>query len=322
MRRATPSIRTFAADAPSPSRRQAASVRTVVDRPTSRSACGTEHTIRQDTTMGFLDRLLGREPQQGQPQQPSAPQGYQYGQQSYEQPTAPQQAYGQQASGQQGYGQQPPVQPAGPGGGPARSDDEIAVERYRYLLKTAPPETIEQVHAEAFAKLSPEQRRLVFDQLTAESSPGEAPRGDDAGSLAQAATRSELRRPGTLERTLGGGATGQQQVGPNGQPVRQGPGMGSIIGGSILGTVAGYVIGSTLMSAFLPDAGATADGGAGDDTGADQGTEGDGGADGGADAGTETASDGGGDFGSDGGGDFGGGFGDFGGGDFGGGFDI
>ncbi|MBF4601353.1 hypothetical protein ITJ55_11085 [Frigoribacterium sp. VKM Ac-1396] len=197
----------------------------------------------------------------------------------------------------------------------------MAVERYRYLLKTAPPETIEQVHAEAFAKLSPEQRRLVFDQLTAESSPGEAPRGDDAGSLAQAATRSELRRPGTLERTLGGGANGPQQVGQNGQPMRQGPGMGSIIGGSILGTVAGYVIGSTLMSAFLPDAGATADGGAGDDAGADQGSEGDGGADAGADAGTETASDGGGDFGADtggdfGGGDFGGGFGDFGGGDF------
>jgi hypothetical protein len=287
---------------------------------------GTEHTIRQDTTMGFLDRLLGREPQQGQPQQPSAPQGYRYGQQSYEQPAAPQQGYGQQGYGQQGYGQegygqQPPVPSSSAGAGPARSDDEIAVERYRYLLKTAPPETIEQVHAEAFAKLSPEQRRLVFDQLTAESSPGEAPRGDDAGSLAQAATRSELRRPGTLERTLGGGPDGRQQVGPNGQPLRQGPGMGSIIGGSILGTVAGYVIGSTLMSAFLPDAGATADGGSGDDAGGDQGSEGDGGADGGADAGTETASDGGGDFGADtggdfGGGDFGGGFGDFGGGDF------
>ena len=47
-----------------------------------------------------------------------------------------------------------------------RSDDERAVERYRYLLETAPPEAIEQVHAEAFAKLTPEQRRLVFAQLT------------------------------------------------------------------------------------------------------------------------------------------------------------
>ena len=28
--------------------------------------------------------------------------------------------------------------------------DEQAVERYRYLLRTAPPETIEEAHAEAF----------------------------------------------------------------------------------------------------------------------------------------------------------------------------
>ena len=39
------------------------------------------------------------------------------------------------------------------------SEDELAIERYRYLLRTAPPESIEAVHAEAFAKLSPEQRR-------------------------------------------------------------------------------------------------------------------------------------------------------------------
>src|SRR5688500_3234244 len=37
--------------------------------------------------------------------------------------------------------------------------DAQALERYRYMLKTAPPETLEQAHAEAFAKLTPEQRR-------------------------------------------------------------------------------------------------------------------------------------------------------------------
>ncbi len=36
-----------------------------------------------------------------------------------------------------------------------RSEDEIAIERYRYLLRTAPPDKIEEVHAEAFAKLTP-----------------------------------------------------------------------------------------------------------------------------------------------------------------------
>ena len=43
--------------------------------------------------------------------------------------------------------------------------DEQAIARYRYMLKTALPETIEQAHAEAFAALTPEQRRKVLQQL-------------------------------------------------------------------------------------------------------------------------------------------------------------
>ncbi|WIE65885.1 hypothetical protein DEI99_004920 [Curtobacterium sp. MCLR17_036] len=126
--------------------------------------------------MGFLDRLLGRpdrdrtgdaqQNQWGQPQQ----QGYQYGQQSYQQP----------------------VQQSAPSGAPAATDDERAVERYRYLLRTAPPERIEEVHAEAFATLTDEQRRMVFDEFTRTAPAGEAPRGDDPRSLAQAVTRSEI----------------------------------------------------------------------------------------------------------------------------------
>ena len=166
----------------------------------------------------------------------------------------------------------------------ARSTDEIAVERYRYLLRTAPPETLEQVHAEAFAKLTEDQRKLVYQEL---SQSGEQPRGTDAASLAQAATRSELRQPGTLERSF------------------QGPSFGAMVGSSLLGTVAGYVIGSAIVSAFLPNDLGGADASA--DAGADSGASADGSADSGADAG------------SDAGADFGGGdsgFGDFGGGDF------
>ena len=164
----------------------------------------------------------------------------------------------------------------------ARSTDEIAVERYRYLLRTAPPETLEQVHAEAFAKLTDDQRKLVYDEL---AQSGEQPKGQDPASLAQAATRSELREPGTLERSF------------------QGPSFGAMVGSSLLGTVAGYVIASALVSAFLPtDMGGT-------DASGDAGAES---TDASADAGADSAGDGGGgDFG---GGDFGG---DFGGGDFG-----
>ena len=176
-----------------------------------------------------------------------------------------------------------------------RSDDEIAVERYRYLLRTAPPEAIEQVHAEAFAKLTDEQRSLIYTELSQNAPAGEQPRGTDAASLAQAATRSELRQPGTLERSF------------------QGPSFGSMLGSSILGTVAGYVIGSALVSAFMPmDTGST------DASGAD-------GADAsGSDANVDPGDGGGADPGASGAGsDFGGGdsgFGDFGGGDFGGDF--
>ncbi|MGU3410914.1 hypothetical protein ACLBWP_12445 [Microbacterium sp. M1A1_1b] len=265
--------------------------------------------------MGFLDRLLGREDrsqQQGwnaqQPQQPSwgqpQQQGYQYGQQSYTAAPAP--------------GAGAPGGVAGPGG--ARSEDEQAVERYRYLLKTAPPERIEEVHAEAFERLTPEQRRMVYDEFTRTAPAGEAPRGDDPRSLAQAATRSEIRQPGFMERSLGGmngGMNGRGGMG-GGFGQRQGPSFGGMLGASILGTVAGYVIGSTLMSAFLPDpsgfdGGTDASGDGGNDAGS--GDAGDGGS---GDTGAENASwdDGGGsDFGG------GGGFDDFGG-DMGGGFDI
>jgi hypothetical protein len=217
--------------------------------------------------MGFLDRLLGRE------ERPTQYQQAQYQQAQYQQ--------GQAAYGQQSYQQPQP-----------RTDDQAAVERYRYLLRTAPPERIEEVHAEAFARLTPEQRRMVFDEMTRTAPAGEAPRADDPRSLAQSATRSEFRQPGFMERTLGAnGGSGQ----------RQGPGFGSMLGASILGTVAGYVIGSTLMSAFLPDP--ALDGGT--DASSDSG-------DAGGTGSGDTASDGGSfeDAGWSDGGDFGG-FGDF-----------
>ncbi|OIH96688.1 hypothetical protein [Curtobacterium sp. MCBA15_001] len=259
--------------------------------------------------MGFLDRLLGREdrskqqaPAWGQPQAPQQPQGYQYGQQSYNAaPVAPVAAGGWVGPG------------SGAGAPGARSEDEQAVERYRYLLKTAPPERIEEVHAEAFERLTPEQRRMVYEEFARTAPEGEAPRGDDPRSLAQAATRSEIRQPGYMERSLGGMNGGGRGMG-GGFGQRQGPSFGGMLGASILGSVAGYVIASSLMSAFQPDAGsfdggtdASGDGGSGD--------AGDGGS---GDTGAENASydDGGGsDFGG------GGGFDDFGG-DMGGGFDI
>jgi hypothetical protein len=251
--------------------------------------------------MGFLDRLFGTEKTNRQV------------------PPVPQNTYGQPASGQPAYGR-PPLQPplAGdgrpspnpgsqPGMQPPRSEDELAIERYRYLLRTAPPQTIEQVHAEAFSKLSPAQRQQVLAELKAGLPPYEQPQASDPRSLARAATRAEYMNPGFMERTLG----------PRGGQGRQGPSFGSMVGGSLLGTVAGYVIGSAIVGSFMAPSFAS-------DGGYQDGSTDASAPDSAGDIGGDAAAAGGGDSsawgdsGSGWGGD-GGGFGDFGGGDFGGG---
>jgi hypothetical protein len=182
-----------------------------------------------------------------------------------------------------------------PGTAAAQTADEQAIARYRYLLRTAPPEAIERVHAEAFAQLSPAQRQQVLGELSAQLPAYERPLSADPNVMARAATRAEFANPGFMERTF--------------SAPRQGPGFGSMLGTSILGSVIGYVAGSAIMGAFFDPGMGYADGFA-DGVQADAGQGADGAA-GGADASAADFD----------GGAFGGGFGDFGGGDFGG-FDI
>jgi hypothetical protein len=123
-----------------------------------------------------------------------------------------------------------------------RDPDEVAVERYRYMLRTAPPETLEQAHAEAFAKLTAEQRRKVLEDLGTAVPASERAASDDPQSLARMATRAEMRQPGTMERTLGGGRGGMG-----------GMGMGGMIAGSLLASVAGAFVGTAIADAFFGD---------------------------------------------------------------------
>ena len=197
------------------------------------------------------------------------------------------------------------------------SEDERAVERYRYLLRTAPPETIEEAHAEAFAQLTPEQRRMVLAELTRELPERERAAVDaeaeDPRALARMATRAEMRRPGTLERTFSGAGGPGMGYGFGGGGI----GLGGLMAGSFLSTIAGVVVGSAIADAFFNDSGddqGSSEGDqSGDETGAETGDEA--GADQ-FDAGAAESGDFGGDTGTDFGGDFGS---DFGGGDFGGG---
>ena len=119
--------------------------------------------------MGFLDRLLGR-PEREPDRQDST-------------------ARGRAAVSADGTG---------------RTEDEIAVQRYQYLLRTAPPETIEKVHEEAFGRLTSEQRQLLFSKLSENPTTSERPADAEPATLAKAATRAELRQPGSMMQAFGG----------------------------------------------------------------------------------------------------------------------
>ena len=152
--------------------------------------------------MGFLDRLLGRTPNE-QHRQGAAWDG---GRNLRSAATPPR---------------------------PQASEEERAVARYRYLLRTAPPEQLEALHAEAFEKLTPDQRQALLREL-ATASPTEAGTSAEPADLARAATRAEMRQPGTLQNTFSRGSFGG------------GTGMGGMFAGSMMGTIAGVVIGSAI----------------------------------------------------------------------------
>jgi hypothetical protein len=239
--------------------------------------------------MGFLDRLLGREPRE------QTPGMYQGGR-------TPQPQYRQAPGQTPDYGTAPVYGSAASTG---RSEDEVAIERYRYLLRTAPPDQVEQAHAEAFAQLTPEQRSQVLAQLSETVPPNERATSDEPRELARMATRAEMRNPGTLERNFG---------------ASRGPGFGSMLGASMLGTIGGMVIGSAVADMMF----GSSFGDPGQDFAGEAGGGEAGGEAGGEEAGAEPVEASGaegGDAGGDGGGFFGGDFGggDFGGGDFGGG---
>lgn len=173
--------------------------------------------------MGFLDRLFGGDDRR--------------------RTTAPTAAHAPGSHSSDGGRYSPPPPPGGPTSASASTrEDAQAVERYRYLLRTAPPETVEQVHAEAFGRLTPAQRQQVLQELSAGLPASERPTSDDPGSLARAATLAEYTRPGFMERTFGGRSFGGGSAGP---------GFGSMLGASMLGTIGGYVIGSALVGSLF-----------------------------------------------------------------------
>jgi hypothetical protein len=115
--------------------------------------------------------------------------------------------------------------------------DEQAIERYRYLVRTAPAQAIEQAHEQAFAQLTPEQRRIALQELSKTVPVHERIDRDDPKSLARMATRAELQQPGVVERIFYGRST------------MMGGGYGygdGLFGGAFMSSLAGAFVGSII----------------------------------------------------------------------------
>lgn len=132
----------------------------------------------------------------------------------------------------------------------ASREDQAAVEKYRYMLRTAPPQDMERAHTEAFARLTPQQRELLHGELSAQLPATERPATQDPQDLARAATRAEVSQPGFMERILGQGGSGQGNAGRKS--------MGSMAAGAagglgigLLGGVAGAFIGTAIAGPLL-----------------------------------------------------------------------
>jgi hypothetical protein len=152
----------------------------------------------------------------------------------------------QQYAPQQQHGQ-PPQQHGRPRSTGPADHDKVALAKYDYLLRTSSPEQLEQVHHDAFARLTPEQRQQVLQRMNAELPPHERVADDSAGPMARAMTRGEVGRPGLIRRVLGGG---------NGPGSGNRGRMGAMAGGAAvgagamaLGGIAVAVAGGAVVSA-------------------------------------------------------------------------
>ena len=80
--------------------------------------------------------------------------------------------------------------------------DDSRVEQYEELTRKVSAQTLERIHEEAFAELTPNEREAAFDTLS-QGQEGERPIDASSPALAAAATRVELRHPGELGRMFG-----------------------------------------------------------------------------------------------------------------------
>ena len=135
--------------------------------------------------------------------------------------------------------------------------DRAAIARYDYLLETADPHQIEQMHREAFERLTPAQRDQIQQRMRTELPTEDQPRTSGADDLARTAARAEAGRPGFLRGLLDrAGSTGSRPGGGIGRGVMIGgaaAGAGLLAGGVLTAVVGGAVV-SSLAGPLLEQA--------------------------------------------------------------------
>ena len=84
----------------------------------------------------------------------------------------------------------------------ASGDEAWEAARYKYLLRVAQPEVVEQVHREAFAALLLEQRERLFLRLRHDLPEAQRPASSEPAELAHAAVAAHQGDHGYLVRLL------------------------------------------------------------------------------------------------------------------------
>lgn len=131
------------------------------------------------------------------------------------------------------------------------AEDKRAISRYDYLVRTADPEQLEQVHREAFARLTPQQRAEVQARMDQELPASERPRSDSPDDLARSATRLGAIDPRRLEGLLGG--SGARRAGMGGLAVGGGL-LAAVAGGAVVTAVGGSLLQSAIGDGVDVDA--------------------------------------------------------------------
>ncbi|MGV8858722.1 hypothetical protein [Rhodoglobus sp.] len=135
--------------------------------------------------------------------------------------------------------------------------DRAAIARYDYLLNTADPHQIEQVHREAFQRLNPSQREQIDQRMRAELPTHEHPRSSKPDDLARTAARTEAGHPGLLRGLLARAGSTKSRSGPGlaGGVALGGAAMGAgLAAGGLLTVVAGGAIVSSIAGPLLEQA--------------------------------------------------------------------